>query len=206
MVTITWTSPDSGQLTSLIEYEEGSPVYEATLQANDSELTEGSIPIYYTLLEGEIPLYYEIIQTSGNTGYLRIEPIVEELDKYVENYEKPDEFTYDTDNTAGANYASFGSALSGGYTFNFTLRAYDATGLSTYTDSNGNLQYDVDSNFTAAFSDRNFSIFVFNNWSSDGRSFLSEYFQGQTVIDGNGNSGSVNDYLNYLTSIGNLII
>ena len=164
-MTVTWTAPAAGQITTEIELAAGEPVYTVDLVANNGS----NGPIYYVLQDGELPQYYEIVNTETNTGQLRITPLVRELDEYIPEYAKPEGFSYDTDDTAGGNYATYGSALSGGYTFTFTIRAYNGTGPE-------------DSNFGGDFADREFSIYIFNNWSSDRDSFIKDYYEGTTVL------------------------
>lgn len=186
-MTIVWIAPAAGQLTTLLELSYGEPVYQVTLEAESSDEMTPIVPIYYEMLLDEdglgAPLDYKLIQTGTNIGTLQIVPIVREMDEYVPEYNRPENWTWDTEDTAGGNYATYGSALSGGKNFQFTIRAHNATGLATYTDSNGDLQYDLnDSNFTGTdYEDRTFSIYIFNNWSSDRDYFMLEYHEGRTI-------------------------
>lgn len=192
-----WISPVAGELTRLLEWSVGDPVWETQLDvrlkvsegldsSGEEQFAYQIIPIYYEISPDsvdEIPHYNKLIQTGTNIGELKIKPLVRELDEYVPEFAQPDNFTWDTPDTAGGNYASYGSALVGGKNFVFTIRAYDARDMTTYTDSAGDLQYDLDSAFNSAlFVDRTFSIYIFNNWSSDRDSFLNSYYQGLTLF------------------------
>lgn len=180
-MTIEWITPDAGLQTTLLELTEGTPVYQMSLTADDDIVPDS--PIYFELVSGEIPEYYEIIQTGSTQGYINITPIVREMDTYVDGYQKDSNFTYDTESQAGGNYASYGSALAQSKTFTFTIRAYNATGLTTYEDSNGNTQYILDSAFLSTeYADRSFSITINNDYSSTRDSFILEYYDGQTIL------------------------
>jgi len=210
-----WVFPASKQLGTVLELRAGTPVFSQTLNVQSGILadsntlpedyvTQSTSPIYYRLIAGEIPHYYKFVHTETNIGYLHITPIVRELDEYVPEYAKPDNFVWDTEDTGGGNYATFGSALSGGHTFTFTIRGYDASSLQSYTDSNGDLQYIVDSNgLPNKYADREFSIFVENNWSSDRDSFILDYFDGK-LLEFDGELFTPEDYLLKVKSEGYL--
>ncbi len=212
-MTIEWISPNAGLLTSELELTFGDPVFRVQLECevdnssqpidsntlvdSSGQIPPGTPPIFYQVFSGQIVEYSRLIQTGTNIGYLDIIPLVRELDEYVPEYVRPEDFTYDTDDTSGGKYATYGSALSGGYTFNFTIRAWDATGLTTYEDSDGYLQYDIDSNLNSEFADREFSVHVFNNWSSDRDSFILDYFENETIKNDLGNDLTPEDWLIY---------
>lgn len=165
-MTITWISPAAGQLATFLELDEGTPVFSTTFVVD----TTNGVPmapqteVHFELIDGRIPEYYTLTNNGDNTATLEITPLVRELDQYIPEYIRPDDFVYDTGDTAGGKYATYGSALSGGYTFNFTIRANNA--LSGASD----------------FADRTFTMFVFNNWSSDRDDFMLEYHQDQTLL------------------------
>lgn len=177
-MTVSWIAPAAGVLTNQIELTFGQPVYTVTF---DAQVSGMGTPIFFEHVAGDLPQYSEIIQSGSNTADFVIEPLVRELDQYVPAFARPPDFTFDTEDTAGGNYATFGSALAGGFTFNFTIRAHDASGFATFIDSNGRLQYITDSNFGSNFEDRNFTIQITNNWSSDRDNFILEYYEGQKI-------------------------
>jgi hypothetical protein len=187
-----WVAPNSGELTTLIEFQSNGPIIPVYIadficvKGTDSNGDGIPVPIYYEHLSGIIPHYFKLIQTGTNLGHLHIIPLVRELDQYIlPEYAKPNGFSYDTADTAGGNYASYGSGLSGGKSLSFTIRAWDATDLDTFVDSNGETQYVIDTNTSLAdYVDRTFSIFVENNYSSDRDGFFSEYFDGQSFSYG----------------------
>lgn len=188
---ITWILPLAGQLTNEIELTFGEPVFSTILQADNLSPIPPFLPgpVYYKHISGDLPLDY-IIENNGLTATLKLEQIIRELDEYVDGFQEPENFTYDGENKAGENYASYGSALYGSWTATFTIRAYDATGLinpDDNTDFGGR-----------TFSDRTFSIVITNNWSSDRDRFILRYFE-TTGLDFDGDTHS--DPTDFLVSI-----
>lgn len=200
-MTLQWKTPVSSILGTVLEYQLGDPVFSTLLEVDTEPTT--SPTIFYEVISGDAPQYYQIVPQAANTALFQIKPFVRELDEYIDGYQKPEGFTYDSDDTAGGNYATYGSALSGGFNCVFTIRAWVVTGETPYIDSNGNTVYDTDSNMQ--YVDKEFSLFVTNNWSSDGRTFIREYYDGQTLINGDGDENTVEEYLQWLTDLGILL-
>jgi len=167
---VEWQSPAAGSLASLIELQEWvSPTLVATFNG-DASLVD------YILWSGTLPEDLQLINDS-NSPINTINGIVREMDDYVPEYVEPPGFTYDNDDTAGGDYATYGSALAGSRTFTFTIRAYHS---GDYVVDSNNM-FDPDS-----YADRTFSITVLNNYSSDRDRFVVRYFEGQKLLyDGN---------------------
>lgn len=201
---IEWLTPNAGELTSVVELDAGNPLFECFLecqQITDSN-TLSTAHIFYEVIAGQIPQYYSLDHISETECSLKISPIVRELDEYVSEYAKPDNFSWNTESKSGGNYASFGSAQSGGKTMEFTIRAYELLSPDFYLDSNGFFQYNIDSNtIFSSYVDRDFSITVTNNWSSDRDSFLKEYYQNESLTY-NGQSYTIDDWIVLMKSLG----
>jgi len=93
--------------------------------------------------------------TLSNFGY--ISGIVLDMDLYVPEFEKPDGFKFNE-----SNYASYGSAKVGSYTFNFSIDAIATGGGETASPQMHN-------------------ITIRNNWSSDRDEFIREVDQNFAV-------------------------
>jgi hypothetical protein len=184
-----WTNPSEGLLTTLLEATVGDPVYTTQFEVQDTLSSTPELTFFH--LSGDIPEYYEIINDGINTATFNITPNVRELDDYVEEYAQPPDFTYDNTSNAGGDYATYGSALSGGKTLTFTIRAV----LTSSMDSNGNYSDILDSNGTISnYTDRTFSIHVQNNWSSDRDRFIRFYYEG-IGLEYEGNTLSANEWI-----------
>ena len=142
--------------------------------------------IEYLLVSGQLP---NDLTLDSSTGI--ISGTVIDLDTWVPEFQKPEGFVLEID---ASNYGTYGSALAGTYTANFTIRAH-------ITDAPPD----------EFFADQACSILIVNNYSSDRDQFIRDY----TEEYGEGESGSkklfrVNDvpvtaeeYLNYQKSLGN---
>ena len=183
MSVLSWTSPSSGLLGTYIELDSGSPLFSAILSVTDS-IQGAAIVANFTTVSGQIPDNHTLVDNGDNTATLSITPDIKEMDDYVPEYAQPPDFVYDSSTIGGGNYASYGSALSGGKTFSFTIRAET-------TDTNGIIS-----------ADRSFSMRVNNNWTSDSEKFLLEYYSGTTLKDADGNELSPENYIIYLKSNG----
>lgn len=141
------TQPDLG---TYLELSIMSPV---TLEV-DLGLLTGDITFSFV---GEHPPGLII---EGN----QLKGIISELDDWVPGFQKPAGFTYNTDTTFGGNYAKYGSALAGGYTPYFTIRAQLET---------------------AEYVDQAFFMRVENNYSSDRDKYILEQFENHDLfLDG----------------------
>jgi hypothetical protein len=98
-----------------------------------------------------------------------IEGYITELDNWYPGFQRSANFSYDTETTAGGNYANYGSGLSESVTVNFTIRAYHDT------------LYDPENPNPATYADKVFSLTIENDYSSDRDSFIEEYFENQTL-------------------------
>lgn len=154
MFEVIWISPNAGPLATYIELQVG--VFSFPLVAT----YEGSSDLVdFVLQSGELPQNFQI-SNINNTLH---GTIITEMDLYVNGWVRPEDFTYDTEDTSGGNYATYGSALAGGKTFTFTIRAFHTT-------------------LPGTFKDRTFSIHVENNYSSDRDSFVLDYFEGDKLL------------------------
>lgn len=182
-MTLSWISPSASLLASFIELDAGSPVYTSELTITDSILGD-AIVATFSVFSGQIPDNHTLINNGNNTATLTITPTVRELDEYVPEYVRPLDFVYDSDTKGGGNYATYGSAITGGKTFTFTIRA-------TTTDTNG-----------INVTDRTFTVRVDNNWSSDRDTFVKEYFSGDTLTYKGVTYNTPEDYITALKGDG----
>lgn len=136
------------------------------------------LDVRYKIQSGQLPLDLSIDTRTG-----LISGTVIELDEWVPEFNPPEDFIIEED---GSNYATFGSALAGSYSAEFTVRAY-LVGFETET-----------------FEDQACSILVVNNYSSDRDQFIRDYTEeyGNTFIV-NGEVVDANTYLDYQKSLGN---
>ncbi len=94
----------------------------------------------------------------------QLKGIIAELDDWVPEFARPPDFTYNTDEAFGANYATYGSSLAGSYTPSFVIRASIGTG---------------------EFADQTFTMTVRNDYSSDRDKYILEQFENHDLfLDG----------------------
>lgn len=157
---IGWQSPAGGPLDALDETL--ANYVSVTLSA---EINDSPTGVVFEHVAGTLPENLIIVNNGNGTGTL--EGDITELDEYIPGWQEPPGFTYDTSDTAGGNYASYGSALYGGKNCTFVIRAYR--------------EGELDSNGSVIATDRVFSINIDNNYSSDARRFILEYYAGQRL-------------------------
>jgi hypothetical protein len=163
----------TGAPTPLVNEYTGSPTsanprelfdFEYDLSAHASFTGAGGTLEYY-VVEGQLP---NNLTLDSSTGQISGQTI--DMDTYVDwdgtAYERPEDFVLLLD---GSNYASWGSAKAGSYTFEFTVRAHvdDAPEDEFYADMVC-------------------SILAVNNYSSDRDQFIRDY----TEEYGEGEPGS----------------
>lgn len=176
---LTWTT-SSGQLSN--EYA-GSPtssnpreLYEFEYQLQAS-FTGVDSELEYSIVSGQLPLNLSL---NTETGF--ISGTVIDLDEWVDGWTNKPQINKD-----GSNYASTGSAAAGQYLAEFTVRVH-------VTDAPDD----------ELFLDRDFSILVINNYSSDRDQFIRDYsaqFGDTFQIDGQ--PVNAERYLEYQKSLGN---
>lgn len=173
-----WISPSAGQITQLFELDYEEPfVYSVTFECSDDIIEDPElIKIAYRLTSGQFPEYYDFYHTSNTTAVLSIGSLVRELDEYIEGFEKPIPFSYDTEEMAGGNYASYGSDLTNGKLIEFQLTAYDISTYGDTYDSYGDYSGIEDYSIFPNLISRDFSIRVLNNWSSSRDKFVMDYY------------------------------
>lgn len=145
-MTLEWkTNPDLGR------YRELETISPVTLEV-DLGIHTGDIVFSFI---GAYPegLYINSDQLLG---------FIDELDKWFPNYQRPQNFTYDTTDSFGGNYATYGSSLAINTNVNFLIRAT------------------LSSN-PAIFVDQIFTIIVENNYSSDRDACILEQFQDKDI-------------------------
>lgn len=148
--------------------------------------------LMFEVISGEFPETLYIDNTEKS-----IKGAIREMDLYVNDYEKPEDFSYDTETKSGGNYASFGSSLAYSKTFTFTIRVYK----EDMRDSNGDL-------VPEGYDDRIFHIIVRNNYSSSRDAFIREYFSLEEqsskglLLDDSGNSLTPEQWIEFQKSKG----
>jgi len=139
--------------------------------------TEQSAEVNYEISQGELPRDLSI---NASTGF--ISGTVIDLDTWVDEFQKPEDFVIAID---GSNYGTYGSALATTYSAEFTIRAFVV----------------ADPEY---FEEQDCSILVINNYSSDRDQFIRDYSEeyGETfTVDGE--PVSAEEYLEFQKSIGN---
>ena len=145
---VEWVTP-AGQLSSELTPANGRELFRWTRQLKAEE-TAFDDAVKYSVVEGQLPCGLDLDPVTGV-----IDGTVTEMDECVPGWSQLDVDDYDTPEMSGGNYATVGSAAAGEHTFTFTVRA-------------AAVNYD-------AYADRQFSILVVNNWSSDRDRFIREY-------------------------------
>lgn len=160
-------SPTSTNPRELFEFE-----YQVTAVE-----TEQNAEVNYEIVEGQLP---EELTINPETGL--ISGTVIDLDTWVPEFQKPEDFALAID---GSNYGTYGSVQAGQYLAEFTVRAFVV----------------IEPEY---FEEQTCSILVINNYSSDRDQFIRDYSEeyGETfTIDGE--PVSAEEYLEYQKSIGN---
>lgn len=150
-MTIEWvTSPSIGTYTELDD------IVPVTLLAEEDIVT-GTIAYVFV---GTVP---DFLQIDGDI----LSGTIGELDDWYPGYAQPEDFSYNTDESFGGNYATFGSAYYGTNIITFTIRAYIIGNPLVYAD-------------------QVFGITIENNYSSDRDRCILQQFEGKDLfIDGN---------------------
>lgn len=137
LLTITIT-PDPSQMFTV--YTELGTIPSYTLSANKT-------PVTYDIVSGVLPQEMELV------GDTLVGGTIEEMDLYVPAFAMPPGTTIQVD---GSHYATYGSALAGGYQFNCTIRGYYESAM--YSE----VAYVT------------FSVYVRNNYSSDRNKLIKD--------------------------------
>ena len=143
----------------------------------EAEETELAATVNYEISSGVLP---SNLSLDATTGFISGQVI--DMDEWVPEFEKPSDFVIAED---GSNYATYGSALAGQYSAEFTVKAF-VVDDPTY------------------FAEQDCSILVINNYSSDRDQFIRDYSEeyGETfVVDGK--PASAEEYLQDQKSKGN---
>lgn len=179
---ITWIDPLPGILGTVLELDDFSDFpYLTPLSVLVENVGVNPTGTTFEVIDGIFPQGLEI-----DNSLKVIKGFIGELDNYYPAYQRPEGFSYDTPETAGGNYASYGSALFGGATCTFTVRA-------TYEGEHA---------------DAAFSLIIRNNYSSDRDSFIIEYYsleeqkQRGKLVDADGNQLSPEEFILYMKSKG----
>lgn len=173
MPEIIWETPSNFGNTIEGDFFE-SPLLVATYDGSSSGIS------YSVQNPEELPQNLELDENQ-------ISGIILEMDDYVEEFLRPEDFSYDSGETSGYNYARYGSGLARTKTFSIIIRAT----LEGFMDSNG----------MGLFTDQTFTLTVLNNYSSDRDSFIREYFKDET-LDYEGNQYNVEEFLTNLKNDG----